>query len=71
LTDKWGSVKDEVQKTNPHTLEELAKKHSPYVFSNIRGRTPRKLTTSSAAVLSGFGQKDNFSAFIVAFVSFY
>jgi len=36
LTDKWGSLKDEVYKTNPHTLEELAK-NIRHMISTISG----------------------------------
>jgi hypothetical protein len=60
LTDKWGSLKDEMYKTNPPTIEELAKSIH-YIISKITGEElKKKLTaTSSAAVLSGFCQKGN------------
>jgi hypothetical protein len=55
----WGSLKDKVYKTNPHTLEELRRNICHEIW-HFLGKNSRKLTpVCSAGTLSAFGQEDN------------
>jgi hypothetical protein len=55
----WGSLKDKVYKTNPHTLEEL-RHNTAARFKQFPGKNSRELTTMcSAGTLSAFGQEGN------------
>jgi hypothetical protein len=53
----WGSLKDKVHNTNPHTLEEL--RNISHELQQFLGKNSRQQIACSACMLTAFGQAGN------------